>query len=88
MSLHSFRLEHNGVKYGAMAQGDSRGVYRVEHIWDQTHQQYLPIFEIEREYVRLRGSLEATIMRSRWAARRRAKQYILLWAELQKTEGE
>jgi len=87
VSRVTFQIEYDGVQYAATAQADLHGVYRIGDIWDRTHQEYLPIQEIESEYVRRRGSLEATILRSRWAARRRTRQYLRLWSELRETLG-
>jgi hypothetical protein len=89
MGFHTFQIEHNGAMYGAVVQRESsQPIYRIMYIRDLTRQHDLPVFDIEKEYVRREGSLMATTLRSRWAARRRARQYIRLWNEQGQTETE
>jgi hypothetical protein len=81
--MHGLSIEHAGVRYGITVQRYAlKSVYHFFRIWDPTHQRWLPIDDIEREYIRRQGSTPAPI-RSIRAARRRARQYLRVWTDLQ-----
>ena len=81
--IHRLQLFQDGIAYGAVVQQDvPHRVYRFVSIWNQHHQYYLPLNDIEAAHVRRVGSLEATTLRSKRAARRRLRQYLRIWSEL------
>ena len=83
-SLHFHTLCHTsgGVRYCAQVQHDpSENLYRFAALYDSAHQRYLPIHQIESEYFRRIGSLSRFAIHSKWAARRRLKQYLKLWED-------
>lgn len=86
LSLHFHTLCHTsrGVRYCAQVQHDpSENLYRFAALYDSAHQRYLPIHQIESEYFRRIGSLSRFAIHSKWAARRRLKQYLNSWREYQ-----
>ncbi len=83
-SMHTLCCEYVGERYCAQVQHEMpENVYRFVAIWDVARQQYLPLHEIEGEYVRRIGSLSRFLILSKWAARRRFNQYLDIWAERQ-----
>jgi hypothetical protein len=84
-SILSCRIDHREISYTAVIQRwhSNETTYDVVHVRDQTNQQWLPIFDLAKAHVRQRGTLVGMTLRSKWAARRRAKQYVRLWAEQQ-----
>jgi len=84
-STYTSQVERDGVKYGGVARWDhSTGSYHFISIWDQTHQVYLPLEQLEQEYTRRKGPGVDTNIRSGRAVHSRLKQYILIWHEQQR----
>lgn len=84
LRFHTLSLTSGGVRYSAQVQHDpSENVYHFVALYDSAHQRYLPLHQIESEYFRRIGSLSRFAIHSQWAARRRLKQYLNLWRELQ-----
>lgn len=79
-------LTHEGVRFGGLVERSAPTTYRFVHLYDHTHRRFLPLTTIEGDYVRQRGTYIGTAIHSKWAARRRLKQYILLWQEHQRVD--
>jgi hypothetical protein len=81
--MHGLSVEYNGVRYGFSVQRYTPlSVYHFVEIWDQTNQQWLPLDEIEREFARRQCAAPRPI-HSKRAARRRTRQYLRIWTDLQ-----